>query len=48
MIGADPRQLDRELVQLAARCSLDPLAFVMVAFSWGRSELAGHVGPDAW
>ena len=48
MIGADPRQLSRELVGLAARVTLDPLAFVMVAFPWGRGELAGHDGPDEW
>lgn len=45
---ADPADLNRELVALAAECSLDPAAFVRVAFPWGRGDLAKHSGPDAW
>jgi len=26
----------------------DPLGFVLYVFSWGKGELAGHQGPDAW
>jgi hypothetical protein len=45
---SDTRTLDTELVALAARCSRNSVDFVRVAFPWGRGELAGHDGPDAW
>ena len=37
-----------ELVEEIARCSSDPLRFVMFAFPWGSGELSEHEGPDDW
>lgn len=37
-----------ELIELAAQCQHDPLQFVMMAFDWGKGELAKFDGPDAW
>ncbi|MDA8230455.1 MAG: terminase [Magnetospirillum sp.] len=39
---------DRALADLLATCAADPLRFVLAAFDWGRGELEGHDGPDAW
>ena len=41
--------LDKELAALAAATARDPLAFVLMAFPWGRGELSAFPeGPDAW
>jgi len=39
---------EEQLVEEIARCSNDPLRFVMFAFPWGSGELADHEGPDTW
>lgn len=41
---------EKELVELAASCTLDPLRFVMGFFPWGEAgtELAGYDGPREW
>lgn len=31
-----------------AACYLDPYRFVMIAFDWGKGDLAKHPGPDKW
>lgn len=31
-----------------AGCFADPLRYVRLAFEWGKGELEGHPGPDAW
>ena len=36
------------MVQVAARCSKDPLRFVRCAFPWGKGMLEGMSGPDVW
>lgn len=41
----DPEQ---RLFDEIARCSKDPLRFVMLAFQWGEGELKDHPGPDTW
>lgn len=44
--STDPEQ---RLVELAARCSRDPLSWVIAAFPWGEpGSLAEHGGPDTW
>jgi hypothetical protein len=35
-------------VGAVAASMADPLRFVQTAFDWGKGELAGHPGPDAW
>jgi len=40
--------IDEELAEDAAAFYLDPYAFVLWAFDWGKGELEGHEGPDAW
>lgn len=41
-------EIEGRLIEQLARCHRDPLRFVMIAFSWGKGELAGHFGPDEW
>ena len=41
----DPEQ---RLFDEIARCSKDPLRFVLLAFDWDNGELKGHDGPDVW
>lgn len=38
----------KQLTQIAAITSNDPYKFVMVAFPWGKGELARFDGPDKW
>lgn len=40
--------IDAELIYLAAQHSLDPQAWVNVAYDWGHGELAGFDGPRQW
>lgn len=40
--------VEAQLIDEVARCSSDPLRFVLLAFPWGSGELAEHAGPDAW
>ena len=40
--------LESRLFTLMGECSADPLKFVRVAFPWGKGELQGFDGPDAW
>lgn len=40
--------IDAELIDLAAQHSLDPQAWVNVAYDWGHGELAGFDGPRQW
>lgn len=37
-----------DLIEEIAKCTNDPLRFVLFAFSWGAGELAEHSGPDDW
>ena len=39
---------EQALIEEIARCSSDPLRFVLFAFPWGSGELAEHDGPDTW
>jgi hypothetical protein len=39
---------EADLIEEIARCSNDPLRFVLFAFPWGEGELAEHDGPDEW
>lgn len=43
---ADP--IDDELIELAASCSTDPVAWVNTAYDWGVGELDGYDGPRTW
>lgn len=36
------------LIEEVARCTRDPLRFVLLAFPWGSGELSSHEGPDTW
>lgn len=40
--------IDEELADEMAKCYLDPYRFVQIAFDWGRGDLEGWDGPDAW
>lgn len=43
------RDIERELMEMAARCGRDPYRFVRVAFPWGEEgELKDQPGPDEW
>lgn len=40
--------MDDVVVEAAALCRYDPLAWARFAFDWGYGELAGYAGPRAW
>lgn len=40
--------VESDLIEEIAKCSQDPLRFVLFAFPWGSGELAEHTGPDEW
>lgn len=40
--------IDAELIELAAKHSLDPVAWTNVAYDWGHGELGRFDGPRAW
>jgi hypothetical protein len=43
------RQLEEQLIDLAANCARDPLRYVMLAYPWGEpGALEHHAGPDTW
>lgn len=53
MVTAAPRRDDApdheaRLIDLAADCHFDPLAWAVAAWDWGRGALAGATGPRAW
>jgi hypothetical protein len=48
MTAAARQDTQEQLVDLAARVSADPLAFVMAAFPWRTGSLIGEDGPDVW
>ena len=39
---------EEEVIQLAADCDADPLAWAEQAFDWGEGELAEYDGPREW
>ncbi len=41
-------EIDAELVDLAAKCTHDPLRWAEVAYDWGEGELEKHKGPRQW
>lgn len=40
--------IDEELATDMASFYLDPYAFVLYAFDWGKGDLVNHQGPDEW
>lgn len=42
------KNIDEELIELAAACSRDPLRWSMLSYDWGHGELVGHDGPRTW
>ena len=40
--------IEQKLFDEVAKCSKDPLRFVLLAFQWGEKELTEHPGPDEW
>jgi hypothetical protein len=49
-VASVARNLQDELIELAAECYLDPLKFVLVAYPWSEPNgpLKDHTGPDDW
>lgn len=41
-------EAEQRLIEEMARCTHDPLRWVLVSFEWGRGELSQHEGPDDW
>lgn len=35
------KDIDEEIIELAATCSRDPLRWSMLAYDWGEGELVG-------
>lgn len=48
MSGGALPVIDAELARDMGELSRDPLKWVMYAFPWGRGDMAGMTGPDAW
>lgn len=40
--------LDDQIIEMAAACQYDPLAWAHKAWDWGVGALEGHKGPRAW
>ena len=40
--------MDDVVVEAAALCRYDPLAWARFAFDWSYGELDGYAGPRAW
>lgn len=40
--------IEMELTTTLLKTTRDPYAFVMIAFEWGKNELAGIFGPEDW
>lgn len=42
------KDIDEEIIELAATCSRDPLRWSMLAYDWGEGELVGFSGTRQW
>lgn len=42
------KDIEQELIELAAECEHDPERWVDVAYDWGEGELEKHSGPREW
>ena len=40
--------VEQELIDLAAECARNPLAWVRMAYDWGHGEIADYAGPREW